>query len=69
MDLVPLTCEDDYRADNCKIYYFQFQRAIPPKIGNPELQLPSACRLMMIYTDMQAGRTYQVVPSAVSQLI
>ena len=33
-----------------KIYYFQFQRAITPKIRNPELWfLRSACRLMLLY--------------------
>ena len=33
-----------------KIYYFQFQRAITPKIYNPELQfLCSASRLMLLY--------------------
>ena len=34
-----------------KIYYFQFQRAITPKIRHPELRLLcSACRLMLLYT-------------------
>ena len=33
-----------------KIYYFQFQRAITPKIRNPELRfLRSARRLMLLY--------------------
>ena len=33
-----------------KIYYFQFQRAITPKIRNPELRfLRSAGRLMLLY--------------------
>ena len=33
-----------------KIYHFQFQRAITPKICNPELWfLCSACRLMLLY--------------------
>ena len=33
-----------------KIYYFQFQRAVTPKIHNPELQfLRSARRLMLLY--------------------
>ena len=33
-----------------KIYYFHFQRAITPKIRNPELRfLRSACRLMLLY--------------------
>ena len=35
---------------NRKIYYFQFQRAITPKIRNPELWfLRSACRLLLLY--------------------
>ena len=33
-----------------KIYYFQFQRAITPKMCNPELSfMHSACRLMLLY--------------------
>ena len=38
---------------------FSFKES--PKIGNPELQLPSACLLMMFYMDMQAGRSYKVL--------
>ena len=42
-----------YRADTTiskKIYYIQFQRAITPKIRNPELRfLRSARRLMLLY--------------------
>ena len=52
-----------FRADNYKFYYFQFQRAISPNIGNPELPLSSACLLMMFYIDMQAGCIYQGEPS------
>ena len=37
-----------------KIYYFQFQRAITPKIHNPELRLlRSARRLMLLYICVQ----------------
>ena len=36
---------------SCKIYFCQFQRAITPKICNPELRfLCSACRFMLLYS-------------------
>ena len=45
-----------------KIYYFQFQRVVTPKIRNPELRfLHSACRLMLLYICVKFHEISQTV--------